>query len=283
MTDTTISIFDAVSKIDASWPGNDIGWPNGVPAATWQEPNLSGIFSGGPEFNTFTTEPGRAVFDVLTYVVSCENGGQTLDYYLIELSGILRYVVPQTLACDGYSITIAPVDGRVLLDSASPDTTQGAVSTSVSVSTTISGNLGFMGDAPTGGGGASMTTSRSRTVELPGVVITNNGLQTGQTASWRYTIADGSPSAYASFNHMETVLFKVDRAAGLSALEIDVTTSFYVSDHGGGGSRWFDEYHNAVNSAGFGGIMSNTDERAGVITLPPHRVVVGQPPAPKTA
>jgi len=278
MTDP-VSIYDTVTKIQDSWPENsNLNWPDVIPACTWSEgiPNNPFI-----PYNTFSTEVGRFTFNTQTYSVSCENSSETQDYYLIQLFGTLRYPVPDTLACDGYTITISPADPSVLYVEGAPETTEGQTSTSTSTSTTISGNLGFFGDTPTGGVSGSMTTSTSNTLSLPGVVITNNCLDIGQRGEWRYTINDGPPVVRADFEHYEQILFKVNRNTGLASLEVDIQLSVHISDHGGGGTRWFDEYAGAIQKVvGSAFSYDPGQDRQGTIVIPPHRVSISQPPKP---
>jgi hypothetical protein len=275
------SIYNAVNKIVDSWPVNDSEvWPDVIPVAIWQEVTMDGLI---PVNVNILTEAGRFTFNTQAYAVSCANGDVTEDYYLIQLFGTLRYPVPDTLACDGYTISIVPVNSNVMYVESAPQTTQGETSTTTSTSTTISGNLGFMGDTPTGGIGGSLTTSTSNTLQLPGVVIQNNCLRVGQSAEWRYVINDGSPVVRSDFQHFEQILFKIDRQAGISSLDLNVTLSVHVSDHGGGGTRWFDEYAGAVGGVVGSGAFSYDpgQDRQGTIIMPPHPVSIPQPPAPK--
>ncbi|PVM85184.1 hypothetical protein [Caulobacter radicis] len=274
-----VSIYEHAQSIGGLWPPVR-NWPFGVPAFSWSETApLVGVV------HTFNVEPGVANVNYSTYALSCENGGQVLDYYLVQLQGELRYpVVPNpdesSLYCDGYRIEIVPHNPAARLREGAPQSSPGQSTVSTSLTTTISGNIGFMGDTPTGGLGGSVSTSHTRSMSLPGVVVEYDGLQDAETAKWTFAVDDQSPVAKHDFSHDESALFSIDRAAGGDGLALEVRITFMVSDHGGGGSRFFDEYASALRRM-VGDAFRNTGERSGEITLTPLIIQIPQPAAPK--
>lgn len=274
-----VSIYEHAQSISGLWPPSR-DWPFAVPAFSWSESApLVGVL------HTFNVEAGVANVNYSTFALSCENGGEVLDYYLVQLQGELRYpVVPNpdesSLYCDGYRIEIVPRHPAARLREGAPQSSLGQSTVSTSLTRSISGNVGFMADNPTGGVGVSVSTTTTRSMSLPGVVVEYDGLQDGESAKWTFAVNDQSPVAKHDFSHDESALFSIDRAAGGGGLALEVRITFMVSDHGGGGTRFFDEYASALRGR-IGEAFRITGDRSGEITLAPLMIQIPQPAAPK--
>lgn len=268
MADSTVSIFEEVKSIADVWPVNTdpVAWPDAVPSVSWEY--------GGHN----VTPRGRFTFNVAAYPVCATNGSEAIDYYFLQVNGMVNYALPPPLQFDGFTVSIQPSDEFMLYIDSSPNTSVGSDTVQVNTTSTISGSLGFFSDSPTASVGMSMSTSKSRSFTLPDVTVTNNSLNVEQNAEWLYVYGEGAPSIHGGLNHSEEVLYRIERTRGVTLADFSVTLSLHVSNQEDGNTDLFDDYVRALGAAGAAFSFDPGQSKKGTISIPSHMVRIAQPP-----
>lgn len=184
-----------------------------------------------------------------------ENGSaDTFDYFLIELNGqsslaarggrsiagyglYVDYTVPYqppykivTTSWGPQPVTQGPPDGLELIAS-SPDTSQATNSYTDTISQTVGGSVGFMGDTPTGSVSASTTITNSTTRTVSDLQIINrSGVDDNLTCEWQYIVNPGSLEAQGETPLLAQML--VRRPHSADPLKVGITMLTYFSNNG---------------------------------------------------
>lgn len=238
--------------------------------------------------NGSSTSGGFVSTTMETIQFSCTNGAGINDYYLVTLTGQAALSVRGTIFVDSYDFDITPHNpSAIILGYPSPATSPGNVTVTVGSSTTITGTVGFEGDAGTGSMSVSGTQSSSTSYSVPDVVIENvsqNG-PGNNNAAWSFKVAEQSAVQNSDLSYTLQTLFMIDRSKDQAAgnFGIDITYTIHVSDHDGSdGTRWFDTFHAELTPAlPTGSSFDYDNDRIGHITLPVWTVAIATPPLAK--
>lgn len=242
--------------------------------------------------------PGTPVIGMWNYRVSLSawpmsvqptGSSDIFDYFLVELNGQSSLGGMEDRSVVGYQLNIdfyqpphfdAPPPGLELIAS-SPDTTNATVSYTASVSTTVGGSVGFMGEAPTASVSASVTMSNSTTRSVSDLTIVNrSGVEDNLTCSWQYKVTPGSNEASGTTPLLAQ--FLVRRPHTADPLKCNVEVSAYFNDDGSLAGR-------NVPASGPGSFMTfagQTDPQlleignARMDNI--HSIELAAPPAPRT-
>lgn len=193
---------------------------------------------------------------VSTWAMSVQPNGSTdiFDYFLIELNGQSSLEARGDRSVTGYSldvgytvplqppfktvqgpfgamqITQGPPDGLELIAS-SPDTSVASVNYTDTISQTVGGSIGFMGDSPTGSVSSSTTITNSTTRTVSDLRIVNlSGVEDNLTCRWQYIVTPGSLEAQGETPLLGQML--VRRPHSADPLKIQVQVFAYFDNDG---------------------------------------------------
>ncbi|MBK6853633.1 MAG: hypothetical protein IPG93_19160 [Burkholderiales bacterium] len=158
----SVPTFRAVLDYDSGLPGDSTSHRRvGIQVDTEIQPVASrpyGVTTGQPEYHFFVSHQCMFSPDKIWTVDDSHSKGWYVQSYKIETS---------LLDDAGHEMLDA-----VLVQS-KPETKSGVESYTSSLSQSISGNLGFMGDAPMAGVAGSVSWSESHSFEVTDVTMTN--------------------------------------------------------------------------------------------------------------
>ncbi len=243
---------------------------------------------------------------VSTWAMSVQPNGSTdtFDYFLIELNGQSSLEARGDRSVAGYSlyvgynvplqppfktvtgpfgiampVTQGPPDGLELIAS-SPDTSVASVSYTDTISQTVGGSIGFMGDSPTGSVSSSTTITNSTTRTVSDLRIVNlSGVEDNLTCQWQYIVTAGSLEAQGETPLLGQML--VRRPHSTDPLKIQVSVYAYFGNDGlDDSSDWqgLGQYIHAFNGDNLPPLEQGN---ARVAML--HDLAIDAPPTPKKA